>query len=129
MFETEFRQLCQSSKCFQEDGKSLGTDLETRGKDTVFTVYRRIVKLELILNRSAIGMVKNTLYCRVYPNKNLEVYYLLPELFAVLNIEEFESLTKQIESVETYEELMPLLKRRAAARTRILGASFHLPEW
>ena len=45
------------------------------------------------------------------------------------NIEEFESLTKQIESVETYEELMPLLKRRAAARTRILGASFHLPEW
>ncbi|MBR4194785.1 MAG: hypothetical protein IKQ54_10715 [Oscillospiraceae bacterium] len=91
MFETEFRQLCQSSKCFQEDGKSLGNDLETRGKDTVFTVYRRIVKLELILNRSAIGMVKNTLYCRVYPNKNLEVYYLLPELFAVLNIEEFES--------------------------------------
>ena len=44
------------------------------------------------------------------------------------NIEEFENLTKQIESAETYEELMPLLKRRAAARTCILGASFHLPE-
>ena len=44
------------------------------------------------------------------------------------NIEVFENLTKQIESVETYEELMPLLKKRARIRNRILGASFHLPE-
>lgn len=38
------------------------------------------------------------------------------------NIEEFENLTKQIESVETYEELMPLLKNRAKVMSHILGA-------
>ena len=42
------------------------------------------------------------------------------------NIEEFENLTKQIESVETYEELMPLLKRRAVVRSHILGAPLNL---
>ena len=104
MFETEFRALCRNCKCFQEDGKSFGTDLETRGKDTVFTVFRRIVKLEVILNPSAAGMVKNTLYCRVYPNKNLELYYLLPELFALLNIDEYAScFFSGIESAERLE--------------------------
>ena len=42
------------------------------------------------------------------------------------NIEEFENLTKQIESVETYEELMPLLNKRAAVRSRTLGAPLRL---
>lgn len=42
------------------------------------------------------------------------------------DIEEYESLTKQIQSVETFEELMPLLKKRARIRNRILGAPLHL---
>lgn len=44
------------------------------------------------------------------------------------NIEEFENLTKQIESVETYEELMPLLRNRAKIMSHILGAPLRLLE-
>ena len=44
------------------------------------------------------------------------------------DIEVYENLTKQIESVETYEELMPLLKNRAKVMSHILGAPLRLLE-
>lgn len=55
----------------------------------------------------------------------------LSDLFRLADskdIEEFENITKQIESVETYEELMPLLKNRAKVMSRILGAPLRLLE-
>ena len=42
------------------------------------------------------------------------------------DIEDFEKLTKQIESVETYEELMSLLKKRAKVKSCILQASLSM---
>ncbi len=38
------------------------------------------------------------------------------------DIEQFGNLTKQIESAKTYEELIPLLKKRARTMSRILKA-------
>lgn len=42
------------------------------------------------------------------------------------DIEEYENLTRQIETVKAKEELMPLLKRRVVARSHILGAPLNL---
>ena len=44
------------------------------------------------------------------------------------DIKEYENITKQIESVETYEELMPLLRNRAKVISRILKAPLQLLE-
>ena len=54
---------------------------------------------------------------------DIEMAYANPR-----DIEEYENLTKQIESVETYEELMPLLKNRAKVMSHILGAPLRLLE-
>ena len=52
---------------------------------------------------------------------DIEMAYANPR-----DIEEYENLTKQIELAETYEELMPLLNKRAAVRSRTLGAPLRL---
>lgn len=42
------------------------------------------------------------------------------------DIKEYESLTKQVETVKTFEELMPLLRSRATVKSRILGMPLRL---
>lgn len=44
------------------------------------------------------------------------------------DIQEYESLTRQIDSVNNIKELIPLLKRRATVMSHILGAPLRLFE-
>lgn len=88
MFEDKFRELCEEMEKTEE---LMGTSFESGRKFAVFSMLRRRIKLELVFSRSALGLVNNILFCRVYPNKNDEFYYLLPEVFVELDIPEYRS--------------------------------------
>jgi hypothetical protein len=89
MFEEAFRALCEEAA-----GKTdnLGTEFRADKKFAVFTLYRRLIKLELVFKRHSLGNVDNVLCCRVYPNKITEVFYLLPEVFVELDIDEYRAV-------------------------------------
>ena len=96
MLEDAFQRLCEAYAAKQQGFDGL---LSRKGSALVFGLERRVILLELVFRRSALGQLQNTLYARVYPNKNEEIYYLLPELFLELGIEEYRScFFGQIES-------------------------------
>ncbi|MBO4849223.1 MAG: hypothetical protein J5586_08750 [Clostridia bacterium] len=88
MFEETFRALCEKAAA---GIKTYGTDFEKDRKFAVFTMLRSLVKLELVFKRNSLGQVTNVLFCRIYPNKNSELYYLMPEVFVELGVNEFRS--------------------------------------
>lgn len=89
MFEDAFRALCEETARKTDD---LGTEFRADKKFAVFTLYRRLIKLELVFKRNSLGNVDNVLYCRVYPNKITDVFYLLPEVFVELDIDEYRAV-------------------------------------
>lgn len=88
MLEEAFFALAEA---WGRDRETWETDREARRKELTYSLTRRVIRLELVFCPSAAGQVKNTLYARIYPNKNEGVYYLLPELFTELDIPEFRS--------------------------------------
>lgn len=101
MLENAFQRLCEAYAAKQQGFDGL---LSRKGPALVFGLERRVILLELVFRRSALGQLQNTLYARVYPNKNEEIYYLPPELFLELGIEEYRScFFGQIESEERLE--------------------------
>ncbi|MBO4562188.1 MAG: hypothetical protein J5772_01095 [Clostridia bacterium] len=101
MFEERFRGLCESAAA---DAAALGTAFVSDRKFAEFTMLLRYIKLELVFKRNSLGQVNNVLYCRIYPNKNTEVFYFLPEIFVELDIPEFRStFFAQIENEQRLE--------------------------
>lgn len=88
MFKEKFRALCEEAAGKIEN---LGTEFSEDKKLAVFTIYRRVIKLELVFKRHSFGEVKNVLFCRFYPDKSAEAYYFFPEIFVELDIAEFRS--------------------------------------
>ena len=88
MFDKCFRELCESAAAKEE---TFGTEFTSNNKFAVFTMFRRIIKLELVFKKKSFGNVNNVLYCRIYPNKITELFYLLPEVFVELDIADFRS--------------------------------------
>ena len=89
MFETEFQTLCEN---VAKDEPLFGSAFSATAKEAVYSMVRRVISVELVLRRSAAaGTVNNILYCRIYPNKNREIFYLLPEIFVELGIDEYRS--------------------------------------
>ena len=101
MFEEKFFTLCNKAASQLE---FLGTEADSHKKFNTFTILRRMIKLELVLKRNSLGGVNNVLYCRVYPNKSAELFYLLPEIFVELDIPEYRStFFSMIENEERLE--------------------------
>lgn len=101
MFKEKFRSLCEEAA-----GKidNFGTEFSEEKKLAVFTIYRRVIKLELVFKRHSFGDVKNVLFCRFYPDKSAEAYYFFPEIFVELDIAEFRStFFSMIENEERLE--------------------------
>lgn len=88
MFEEKFFMLCNAAAAEIE---TLGTETHCDKKYTTFTMLRRLIKLELVFKRSSLGQLNNVLYCRVYPSKASELFYLLPEAFVELNVHDYRS--------------------------------------
>lgn len=114
MFEERFRALCE------EAAERLGCyshEHSTEGKLSVHSYIRPIVKLELVFKSASFGQVKNVLFCRIYPNKSNELYYLLPEAFVELGIPEYRStffsmIENEARLEACFNELMSILKER-----------------
>ena len=102
MFETEFKTLCENAA---KDEPLFDSGFSVTPKEAVYSMVRRVITVELVLRRSAAaGMVNNILYCRIYPNKNRNVFYLLPEIFTEMDIDEYRScFFPMIETAERLE--------------------------
>ena len=101
MFKEKFRSLCEEAAGKIEN---FGTEFSEEKKLAVFSIYLRLIKLELVFKRHSLGEVKNVLFCRLYPNKAEEVYYFFPEIFVELNIDEYRStFFSMIENEERLE--------------------------
>ncbi len=101
MFKEKFRSLCEEAAGKIEN---FGTEFSEEKKHAVFSIYLRLVKLELVFKRHSLGDVKNVLFCRFYPDKSAEAYYFFPEIFVELDIAEFRStFFSMIENEERLE--------------------------
>ena len=87
MFEDSFRSLCEAAA----NNEVFRSEYTAKNKTAVFTMLRRIIKLEIVFRRASLGGINNILYCRVYPNKTEDVFYFLPEVFVELGIDEYRS--------------------------------------
>ena len=87
-FEDRFLELCRD---YADRPQTLGTEQGQVRRGVSFTILRRVIRLELLLVRASFGEVRNLLYCRIYPYKTVDFYYLLPELFVGLEIDEYRS--------------------------------------
>ena len=101
MYYEEFIALCE--KYADERGLTCGQVSVTKKSASCF-VESASIAVEFVFKRSSFGTIFNILYCRVHPDKREEFYYLLPELFVLLGIEEYRScFFAEIESEERLE--------------------------
>lgn len=89
MFDEKFFALCESAA---DTLSPIGTERSSDKKFLTFSVFLNLIGLELVFKRSSLGQINNVLYCRVYPNKASEFFYLLPEAFVELNIQDLRSV-------------------------------------
>lgn len=108
-FEDRFLGLCRG---YAEQPQTLGTEQQRVRRGVSFAILRRVIRLELLLVRASFGEVRNLLYCRIYPCKTVDFYYLLPELFVGLEIDEYRScFFTEIESEDRLERCFLQLTR------------------
>ncbi len=83
-----FEQLCCNTVL---DESCLAHTAEETGKYCSFTMLFRVIKVELVFRRMVMGQIPSVLCLRVYPNKNTDTYYFLPEIFTELGIDEYRA--------------------------------------
>lgn len=88
MLEDRFRELCEEEA---RKNDVIWTRYEADRKEIRFTMLRRVIRLEYAIRKSLVLTTKNVLFCRIYPNKNNEKYYFLPEIFSELGTDEFRA--------------------------------------
>ena len=88
MLEDRFRELCEEEA---KKNDVIWTRYEADRKEIRFTMLRRVIRLEYAIRKSLVLTTKNVLFCRIYPNKNNEKYYFLPEIFSELGTDEFRA--------------------------------------
>ena len=85
----KFLNLCKS---YSEKKEALYFSQETNQTESIFSISLNLIKIDFcFLMKGGLTNIYNTLYCRIYLNKTSPIYHHLPDIFAALDIKEFEA--------------------------------------
>ena len=100
---------------FAKQQNALSTDKRTERNSFIYSITLSMIKLEFVfITRESVYTPPCTMFCRIYLNKNSQAYFLLPDIFAYANIEEYRCVFfTYIESKERlnlcFEELVKII--------------------
>ena len=85
--EKIFYVLCESKS---NELNALHSEYKSDHKDSIYTMTLDKVKIEIVYHKKkSIFIPISTLYCKVYVDRDSEVYYHLPEIIGFLNNKDF----------------------------------------
>lgn len=102
LLQKRFLELCND---FSKQSGAFGWETSSGKKLCAAEFVYRTVKLQLIyLTRERVGIPPSTLFCRIYPDKNIPIYLHLPQILPLLDVRDFRAAYfPYIESAERME--------------------------
>lgn len=89
LLQEQFLELCAG---FAKQSGAFGWQSAAGKKLITADFLYRTVKLQLVYRpREGVGIPPSTLYCRVYPDKNIPVYMHLPQILPLLDVRDFRA--------------------------------------
>lgn len=90
LLQKQFLELCAG---FAKQSDAFGWETEEGKKLTTADFLYRTVKLQLVYRpREGVGIPPSTLYCCIYPDKNIPIYLHLPQILPLLDVGDFRAV-------------------------------------